>query len=65
MTKWKVKSCPRCGGDMFVERDFDFWYEQCLQCSYRVELRNLDRLKEPITTGGRDSKKTDEAKGLN
>ncbi len=65
MTEWKVKSCPRCGGDMFVERDFDFWYQQCLQCSYRVELRNLDRFKEPVSTAGSDTGKSPATKRWN
>ena len=51
MVRWKLKSCPRCGGDMFVGRDLDFWYEQCLQCSYRAELRPVKVYKEPVTAG--------------
>jgi ribosomal protein S27AE len=32
---WKLKSCSRCGGDVFVDSDeHGDWYEQCLQCSY-------------------------------
>ena len=57
MPRWKVKSCPRCKGDMFLDRDLDSWYEQCLQCSYRVELKPLDRIKEPVLAGERNSKK--------
>jgi len=34
MVSWKLKSCPRCGGDIFTDRDYYGWYEQCLQCSY-------------------------------
>lgn len=42
MTSWKFKACPRCGGDMFLGEDLDdHWYEQCLQCSYKVELKIL------------------------
>ncbi|MFC1991386.1 hypothetical protein ACFLVC_01430 [Chloroflexota bacterium] len=63
MPRWKVKGCPRCGGDMFLDRDLDSWHEQCLQCSYRVELKNLGRIKESVSTRGRDSKKPSEAKG--
>ncbi|MFC2010027.1 hypothetical protein ACFLVU_01225 [Chloroflexota bacterium] len=48
MGKWRLKSCPRCGGDMFIERDLDFWYEQCLQCAYRVELAPLSRFKDAM-----------------
>ena len=65
VARWKVKSCPRCNGDMFVERDFDSWYEQCLQCSYRVELKNLDRLKEPVSSEERVFNDRSEAEELN
>lgn len=41
MVTWKVRSCPRCGGDVFIDRDLDNWYEQCLQCSYRCDLKRL------------------------
>jgi ribosomal protein S27AE len=58
MVTWKSKSCPRCGGDMFIENDMDGWYEQCLQCSHRVELKKLAEPKEPVlNTGRRRSKK--------
>lgn len=30
---------------MFIERDLDFWYEQCLQCSYNIELAPLGKFK--------------------
>jgi ribosomal protein S27AE len=40
MTIWKSKSCPRCGGDMFLEGG-DKWYEHCLQCGYTHELKSL------------------------
>jgi len=44
---WKLKSCPKCGGDMFLDTDIDkSWYEQCLQCSYRHELRSIYESKE-------------------
>ena len=43
---WKVKSCPRCGGDLYIDRDLDSWYEQCLLCSYSNELRDLYELKK-------------------
>jgi ribosomal protein S27AE len=39
MGKWKISSCPRCGGSLFVDRDMDGWYEQCINCSYRNELK--------------------------
>lgn len=41
MGKWKISGCPRCGGSLFVDRDMDGWYEQCINCSYRNELKVL------------------------
>ncbi len=34
MAQWKFKSCPRCDGDIFIDRDLYGWFEQCLQCGY-------------------------------
>ena len=59
MTRWRIKGCPRCGGDVFIDKDLNGWYEQCLQCSYRSELKSLTGLKkqpiqrdkEPAATG--------------
>jgi len=30
--------CPKCGGNLFLDRDLYGWYEQCLQCSYTGDL---------------------------
>jgi hypothetical protein len=38
---WKLKTCPRCQGDLFLDKDMDGWYEQCLQCGFRKELRPI------------------------
>ena len=38
---WRFKACPRCGGDNFVDRDHDGWYEQCLQCGHGMQLATL------------------------
>jgi len=36
---WRLKGCPRCGGDTFVESDIDgCWYEHCLMCGYTRDL---------------------------
>ena len=50
MVRWKLKSCPRCGGDMLIDMDLDRWYEQCLQCSYRTDLQPLKEFKDPVAT---------------
>ncbi len=46
MANWKLKSCPRCHGDLFVAQDFYGWYEQCLQCAHRSELKELSTFKK-------------------
>ena len=42
-TMWKLKCCPKCKGDVFLEKDQFGWYEQCLQCGY---LKDLDTIYE-------------------
>lgn len=60
MVIWKSRSCPRCQGDMFVEKGLDGWYRQCLQCSYRQDFKkptkhnvqSIGRGKELVGAGG-------------
>lgn len=39
----RFKVCPRCKGDVLLERDQYGWYELCLQCGYLVDLKSLSR----------------------
>ncbi len=56
MVTWRLKACPRCGGDTFVDSDMDGWYEQCLLCGHRRELKKLTvRREEPIPAGTAES----------
>ncbi len=41
MAVWKLKSCPRCTGDLFIQREMDGWYGECLACGYRKDVSNL------------------------
>ncbi len=50
MTMWKLKTCPRCQGDLFVDKDMDGWFQQCLQCGYRREMRPIAEAKPPVDT---------------
>lgn len=43
---WKLKRCPRCGGDIFLDKDQYTWYMQCLQCGYLRDLDNIAEFKE-------------------
>lgn len=52
MVTWKLRKCPRCGGDIFIDRDLDGWHEQCLQCAYRHELKDIaDFKRQPVAAG--------------
>jgi DNA-directed RNA polymerase subunit RPC12/RpoP len=45
----KLKGCKRCGGDLFLERDYEGTYIACLQCSavYVQGKPNLQKKPEP------------------
>jgi len=48
MPMWRMKACPRCGGDSYIDRDMDGWYEQCLMCSHRRELKELNQYRRRL-----------------
>ena len=61
--RWKLKNCPRCGGDVFVDNDNENWFEQCLQCSYRRDMPSIAGTgkktadqsdKEPVAIGTKE-----------
>ena len=33
-----LKACPRCHGDMYLERDAYGQYKGCFQCGYLVDI---------------------------
>ena len=35
---WEYKGCSRCHGDIYLEKDYDGWYEVCLQCGAQKSL---------------------------
>ena len=63
MLSWKLKACTRCGGDLFIDRDIDGWFEQCLQCSYRRELKELKGFKRQLVAAGVRAPAEDWSKG--
>ena len=49
---WRLKSCPKCGGSLFFDRDMDGWYEQCINCSYRNDLKvSVDAAQKVVKEG--------------
>lgn len=49
MTTWKLKSCPHCGGDIYLNHDIDNWSEECLQCGYQRELKEAAKDAEELS----------------
>ena len=47
---WRLKSCPRCGGDTYINKDDYGWHEQCLQCGYDADLKEIDLRRESAET---------------
>jgi len=42
----KLKNCPRCEGDIRVDRDQYGWYEECIQCGYICDLKSIVTIQE-------------------
>ena len=42
----RLKSCPRCKGDIVTELDHWGWYEECIQCGYLHDLPNAVKQKQ-------------------
>ena len=43
----RFKSCPRCKGNVIIDRDQYGWYEQCIQCGYISDLKNMAEVRQP------------------
>jgi len=53
MVMWKLKSCPRCRGDIFIDKELDGWHEQCLQCGYVRNIPNTVNVHQHSGDKGR------------
>jgi len=50
--------CPKCGGNLYLDRDYNGWYEQCLQCAYLKDLATVyEHKKQAQVKSGNDSEK--------
>ena len=43
----KFKACPKCKGDIVLDRDQYGWYEQCIQCGYLRNIESVVEVKQP------------------
>lgn len=66
----KLKSCPKCKGDLLIDKDMYGWYEQCIQCGYQHSLEPLVKVgpltpedkNNPVSSVSRTSRRT--ARGI-
>ena len=47
---WRLKACPKCKGDLQLDRDEHGWYEQCIQCGYMRDLQRRNVIPLPDGT---------------
>jgi len=45
---WRLKRCPRCKGDVVIDRDHNSWYEWCLQCGYQNDFNVSNEAKDRV-----------------
>jgi len=54
----RLKSCPRCRGDLALEVDQWGLYEECIQCGYLHDLQNVVEVKRQWIQEGQNKKLT-------
>lgn len=42
----RLKCCPKCKGDVLLDKDYYGWYEQCLQCGYLRDLETIIQVEQ-------------------
>ena len=61
MAVWKLKSCPRCSGDLFIQRETDGWYKSTIvrisrRCVNLVTINAFGQVKmNNLTEAGKTS----------
>jgi len=40
--------CPKCGGNVYLDNDFEGWFEQCLQCGHTAYMPEVKAEKVPV-----------------
>jgi ribosomal protein S27AE len=51
MANWKLKCCPRCGGDVFMDTDEGDWFAHCLQCGYTGDKKPISESELKMAVG--------------
>jgi hypothetical protein len=47
--------CPKCGGNLYLDRDYNGWYEQCLQCAYIKDLAVVFQNRKRVEKQGQEN----------
>lgn len=49
----EFKGCPKCHGDLYLNRDMYGKYKSCLQCGYVKDLEEESEkeVREPVAVG--------------
>ena len=51
MASWKLKCCPRCGGDVFMDTEESDWFAHCLQCGFNGNKKPLEAAELALPVG--------------
>ncbi len=52
---WRLKSCPKCRGDLFMDRDTEGSFEHFLQCGYSRDVGYVQDLESILEAGKRQT----------
>ena len=55
-----LKSCPKCGGDLYSDRDVMGYYRQCLQCGYTFYEQRRREERTPVAAPASDGPQEEE-----
>jgi DNA-directed RNA polymerase subunit M/transcription elongation factor TFIIS len=47
------RRCPKCGGNLYIDKDYHGWYEECLQCAYMKDLEAVYENKKVVEIEGK------------
>jgi len=45
----RFNKCPKCKGNIMLDKDQYGWYEQCLQCGYLHDM-DIQATSKPVST---------------
>jgi hypothetical protein len=48
MVSKALRTCPKCGGKMGIDKDEYGYYEQCIQCGYLLDIKIPKPQPQPI-----------------